>query len=150
MFRSALLTHNILEVPAEGSPGRAALAAPAAARDALRVRSVRDPNHHGGPAADGLDPDPRRPGAVLRHTLRDSPLAFVRNGDGIVGIGEALRFTFSGPERMREASAVWRALVQDAVVDDPCNCAGPGSSRSGRSRSPTTPPRRASSSCRAW
>jgi menaquinone-specific isochorismate synthase len=66
------------------------------------------------------------PGAVLRHTLRDSPLAFVRNGDGIVGIGEALRFTFSGPHRMREASAVWRGLVADAVVDDPVQLRGTG------------------------
>lgn len=66
------------------------------------------------------------PGAVLRHTLRDNPLAFVRNGDGIVGIGEALRFEFRGPERMREASAVWCTLVQDAVVDDPVQLRGTG------------------------
>jgi len=66
------------------------------------------------------------PGAVLRHTLRDSPLAFVRNGDGIVGIGEALRFVFRGPERMREAAAVWRTIVQDAVVDDPVQLRGTG------------------------
>ena len=66
------------------------------------------------------------PGTVLRHTLRDAPLAFVRNGDGIVGIGEALRFTFRGPERMRQASAAWRSLVQDAVVDDPVQLRGTG------------------------
>ncbi|MBT2503375.1 isochorismate synthase MenF [Curtobacterium sp. ISL-83] len=66
------------------------------------------------------------PGAVLRHTLRDSPLAFVRNGDGIVGIGEALRFTFSGPERMRDAAAVWRTVVASAVVDDPVQLRGTG------------------------
>ncbi len=66
------------------------------------------------------------PGAVLRHTLRDSPLAFVRNGDGIVGIGEALRFTFSGPDRMRDASAVWRTLVAGAEVDDPVQLRGTG------------------------
>lgn len=66
------------------------------------------------------------PGAVLRHTLRDSPLAFVRNGDGIVGIGEALRFEFRGAARMREASALWRTLVQDAVVDDPVQLRGTG------------------------
>ncbi|MFS2031949.1 isochorismate synthase, partial [Curtobacterium sp. CT11-45] len=66
------------------------------------------------------------PGAVLRHTLRDSPLAFVRNGDGIVGIGEAVRWTFTGPDRMREASAAWRSLVRDAVVDDPVQLRGTG------------------------
>lgn len=66
------------------------------------------------------------PGAVLRHTLADQPLAFVRNGDGIVGIGEALRFTFRGPDRMREASAVWREVVARAVVDDPVQLRGSG------------------------
>lgn len=66
------------------------------------------------------------PGAVLRHTLRDRPLAFVRNGDGIVGIGEALRFTFTGPDRMREAAAVWRGVVETATVDDPVQLRGSG------------------------
>uniref|UniRef100_A0A942T660 isochorismate synthase n=1 Tax=Neobacillus citreus TaxID=2833578 RepID=A0A942T660_9BACI len=66
------------------------------------------------------------PGDVLRHTLRDRPLAFVRNGDGIVGIGEALRFTFSGPDRMRDAAAVWRGVVDRAVVDDPVQLRGTG------------------------
>ncbi len=66
------------------------------------------------------------PGAVLRHTLRDRPLAFVRNGDGIVGIGEALRFTFTGPDRMRDAAAAWRAVVASATVDDPVQLRGSG------------------------
>ncbi|OII10745.1 isochorismate synthase [Curtobacterium sp. MCBA15_009] len=66
------------------------------------------------------------PGAVLRHTLRDRPLAFVRNGDGIAGIGEALRFTFTGPDRMRDAAAAWRAVVASATVDDPVQLRGSG------------------------
>lgn len=66
------------------------------------------------------------PGAVLRHTLHDAPLAFVRGGDGIVGIGEALRFEFSGPSRMRDASAAWRAVVAAAEVDDPVQLRGSG------------------------
>ena len=66
------------------------------------------------------------PGDVLRHTLRDAPLAFVRSGDGIVGIGEAVRFSFSGPDRMRQASAVWRDLVGAASVDDPVQLRGTG------------------------
>ncbi|MCJ1713530.1 isochorismate synthase MenF [Curtobacterium sp. VKM Ac-2922] len=66
------------------------------------------------------------PGAVLRHTLPDHPLAFVRGGDGIVGIGEALRFTFSGPSRMRDAAAVWRDIVADADVDDTVQLRGSG------------------------
>ncbi|QKS13730.1 isochorismate synthase [Curtobacterium sp. Csp1] len=66
------------------------------------------------------------PGDVLRHTLRDAPLAFVRGGDGIVGIGEALRCEFSGPDRMRDAAAVWRDVVGSAVVDDPVQLRGTG------------------------
>ncbi|KQS14467.1 chorismate-binding protein [Curtobacterium sp. MCLR17_007] len=66
------------------------------------------------------------PGAVLRHTLPDQPLAFVRNGDGIVGIGEALRFVFTGPTRMRDAAAVWRDIVARAEVDDPVQLRGSG------------------------
>ncbi len=66
------------------------------------------------------------PGDVLRHTLRDAPLAFVRGGDGIVGIGEALRFEFSGPDRMRDAAVVWRDVVGSAVVDDPVQLRGTG------------------------
>ena len=66
------------------------------------------------------------PGAVLRHTLAAHPMAFVRGGDGIVGIGEALRFEFSGPSRMRDASALWRQVVAAAVVDDPVRLRGSG------------------------
>jgi menaquinone-specific isochorismate synthase len=66
------------------------------------------------------------PGAIIRHTLADAPLAFVRNGDGIVGIGEALRLEFSGPGRMRDAAAAWRDLVGRASIDDPVQLRGSG------------------------
>ena len=66
------------------------------------------------------------PGAVLRHTLAEHPLAFVRGGDGIVGIGEALRYEFTGPSRMRDAAAAWRELVAAASVDDPVRLRGSG------------------------
>jgi menaquinone-specific isochorismate synthase len=66
------------------------------------------------------------PGEVLRHTLAEHPLAFVRRGDGIVGIGEALRLEFSGPSRMRDASEAWHEIVANAVVDDPVRSRGSG------------------------
>lgn len=66
------------------------------------------------------------PGAVLRHTLHDAPLAFVRGGDGIVGIGEAVRLEFGGADRMTDAAAAWRAIVADAEVDDPVRLRGTG------------------------
>lgn len=66
------------------------------------------------------------PGEILRHTLPDRPLAFVRRGDGIIGIGEALRCTFTGPDRMRQASERWQEIVGAAHVDDPVGFRGTG------------------------
>ncbi|MEP6481602.1 MAG: chorismate-binding protein, partial [Rhodoglobus sp.] len=54
------------------------------------------------------------------------PLAFLRNGDGIVGIGEALRLEFSGPSRIADAAAAWRALVASSTVDDAVGLSGSG------------------------
>lgn len=66
------------------------------------------------------------PGDILRHTLPDHPLAFVRRGDGIVGVGEAVRLVFTGPTRMRDAAAAWRRLVGRASVDDAVRVRGTG------------------------
>ncbi|WP_235510894.1 isochorismate synthase [Curtobacterium sp. Leaf261] len=66
------------------------------------------------------------PGDVLRHTLADRPLAFVRRGDGIIGVGEALRYVFRGPDRMRDAATAWRSLVANATVDDALRVRGTG------------------------
>lgn len=54
------------------------------------------------------------------------PLAFIRGGDGIVGRGEALRLEFSGPDRIADASAAWRALSAEATVVDPVRLPGTG------------------------
>ncbi|MGV8896896.1 MAG: isochorismate synthase [Rhodoglobus sp.] len=54
------------------------------------------------------------------------PLAFIRNGDGIVGLGVALRLEFSGPSRLQDAAEVWRAIAANATVTDPVACAGTG------------------------
>ncbi|MFZ7087002.1 isochorismate synthase [Curtobacterium sp. RRHDQ10] len=66
------------------------------------------------------------PGDVIRHTLADRPLAFVRRGDGIVGVGEAVRYVFRGPDRMRDAARAWRQLVGRAAVDDAVQLRGTG------------------------
>lgn len=107
------------------------------------VDAGRQP-YDGGPAEAGRVPswgapdrrrDPRLtvatrmlddPGDVLAATLPDRPLAFVRRGDGIVGIGEAVRFVFTGPARMRDASATWRRLVERATVEDGLRVRGTG------------------------
>jgi menaquinone-specific isochorismate synthase len=62
----------------------------------------------------------------LAHIDPRDPLLFIRRGDGIAGIGEAVRLEFSGPERMREAAEAWRRLAAEANVDDEVALAGSG------------------------
>lgn len=54
------------------------------------------------------------------------PLLFIRRGDGIAGLGEALRLEFRGPNRIREAASAWREVVAAARVDDPVQRSGSG------------------------
>ena len=54
------------------------------------------------------------------------PLAFIREGDGIVGLGVALRLEFSGPSRLQDAAEAWRAVVTASTVVDPVARAGTG------------------------
>jgi len=54
------------------------------------------------------------------------PLLFVRRGEGIAGIGEALRLEFSGPDRIRDAAAAWRRIAAEAQIDDPVGLSGSG------------------------
>ncbi|BDZ51765.1 hypothetical protein GCM10025867_40060 [Frondihabitans sucicola] len=63
---------------------------------------------------------------LLAHIDPHDPLLFVRRGDGIAGIGTALRLEFRGPGRMREAADAWRRISSAAVVDDPLRLAGTG------------------------
>jgi menaquinone-specific isochorismate synthase len=54
------------------------------------------------------------------------PLVFIRRGQGIAGIGEALRLEFSGPSRMRDASAAWKRIAASARITDPLALPGTG------------------------
>lgn len=54
------------------------------------------------------------------------PLLFQRRGDGIVGIGEALRLEFRGPTRVADAAAAWRDVAAAATVDDEVRIGGSG------------------------
>ena len=65
-------------------------------------------------------------GSLLERLGSRRPLAFLRNGDGIVGLGEALRLEFTGPTRFTDAAAAWRELCSDAVVDDSVGVPGTG------------------------
>ena len=63
--------------------------------------------------------------ALIDH-LPASPSAFVRNGDGLVGWGEAVRLTARGPQRMSELAAAWRELVAATEVVDEVEVPGSG------------------------
>jgi menaquinone-specific isochorismate synthase len=54
------------------------------------------------------------------------PLVFIRRGQGIAGIGEALRLEFRGKDRMRDAAAAWKAVAEAATVVDPIAVPGTG------------------------
>jgi menaquinone-specific isochorismate synthase len=54
------------------------------------------------------------------------PLVFLRRGQGIAGIGEALRLEFSGASRFRDAAAAWKQVAAAARVTDPLGLPGTG------------------------
>lgn len=66
------------------------------------------------------------PGALLPFARPANPLVFLRSGEGIVGVGEALRLTFSGATRVADAAAAWRALAAAAEVVDEVALPGSG------------------------
>ncbi|MDQ4138446.1 MAG: chorismate-binding protein, partial [Actinomycetota bacterium] len=66
------------------------------------------------------------PGPLLHLTEPRSPLSFVRRGAGLVGIGEALRLEFRGPDRLRDAAAAWRELAARATIRDEVDERGSG------------------------
>jgi menaquinone-specific isochorismate synthase len=66
------------------------------------------------------------PGSLVALLAPRHPLAFLRDGDGIVGIGEALRLEFSGPSRIVDAAAAWRSLAAASTVDDAVRLPGSG------------------------
>ncbi len=89
-------------------------ASSSAAADALVVRSVPLPAGR----------------ALLEHLPGDVPssevLSWVRRGEGLVGWGQALGFTATGPERFAAADAWWRAVAAAAVVRDDVRRPGSG------------------------
>ncbi|MFD4422270.1 isochorismate synthase MenF [Agromyces sp. NPDC058484] len=64
---------------------------------------------------------PLIPRADPRH-----PLLWMRRGEGIVGLGEAVRIETSGPSRIADAAAAWTSLAALADVDDRVGLPGTG------------------------
>lgn len=65
-------------------------------------------------------------GRLIAYADPGSPLAFVRSGDGLVGVGEVLRITVSGATRIADAAAAWDALVASADITDEVGAHGSG------------------------
>lgn len=47
-----------------------------------------------------------------------NPLVWLRADRGCVGVGELMRFTFSGPDRFADAASFWSQMVENASIDD--------------------------------
>jgi len=54
------------------------------------------------------------------------PLLWLRRGEGIAGIGAAVRLEFTGPSRITDAADAWRTLAAAAQVSDPVRVPGTG------------------------
>ena len=63
---------------------------------------------------------------ILPFTDAHSPLVWLRKGEGIAGVGEALRLEFSGADRIAQASAAWKQLAAACAVSDPVRMPGSG------------------------
>ena len=58
--------------------------------------------------------------------LPQGALLFARNGDGLIGAGEALRMTATGGERFASLAGQWREVCAAAAIDDRVRTAGSG------------------------
>jgi menaquinone-specific isochorismate synthase len=66
-------------------------------------------------------------GTLLQRLPRaDGALAWVADGDGLVGWGEAARIEVTGPDRFEQARDWWRAFVATCTVDDQVGVRGSG------------------------
>lgn len=63
---------------------------------------------------------------LLTYAEPSRPLVWNRGDRGCVGVGEALRLTFRGPDRFAEASRAWREIVARSEVVDPVKIPGSG------------------------
>ncbi|PZQ89916.1 MAG: isochorismate synthase [Leifsonia xyli] len=50
----------------------------------------------------------------------------MRRGEGVAGLGEALRLSFTGPDRIARAAETWRRIAAAASVDDAVQRSGTG------------------------
>jgi menaquinone-specific isochorismate synthase len=63
---------------------------------------------------------------LIPFTDAHTPLLWLRKGEGIAGVGEALRLEFRGEDRIGQASAAWKQLAAISSVKDPVRMPGTG------------------------
>lgn len=56
----------------------------------------------------------------------ENPTVFVRNGQGLVGFGQAARFESSGADRITQLASQWREQVEQSEITDPLQIQGTG------------------------
>ena len=64
--------------------------------------------------------------ALLELLPDNSPLAWVRNGQGVIGYGEFARATFKGRQRFEDANQWWREQLKGFRIQDHVRLAGSG------------------------
>lgn len=66
------------------------------------------------------------PGLLLERTDPIRPAAFIRDGEGLVGLGERARVAVHGPDRVSRLAAWWREVVARAEIVDDVTLPGTG------------------------
>jgi menaquinone-specific isochorismate synthase len=66
------------------------------------------------------------PGPLLELLPARAALAWVRRGEGLVGWGEAVRISTSGPDRFDDAHRAWSQMMAHSVVRDEVRLPGTG------------------------
>jgi len=62
----------------------------------------------------------------LLELFGNSQMCFIKDGSGLIGWGEALKLTASGPDRFNQLEKLWRKAVSNANVTDALNNQGSG------------------------
>lgn len=63
---------------------------------------------------------------LLEYLVRNDQLCWIRHGEGLVGFGEVLRHTSTGPDRFDSARRWWNAVRAEAAVEDEIQVPGSG------------------------
>jgi menaquinone-specific isochorismate synthase len=68
----------------------------------------------------------KNPGVLTEWISPRNPLVFMRRGHGLVGRGPSITTSFTGQNRIHQASAWWSEVVKNAHIDDTVDTSGSG------------------------